>query len=427
MKILVLGATFGTNNMGVSALAAGSIKCVLSQYPEAQVSFLDYGRESSVSYHSSNGQNLAIPLVNMRFSKKFYLRNNIAMLIFQAVLLRFIPFKKFRNWIISENLCLQAIQDADLAAAISGGDSFSDIYGLGRLLYCSLPQMLIILSGKKLVLLPQTYGPFSGKIARTIARWIVTRSALVYSRDLQGLRDLQKLVSLERIPENWSFAYDVAFAIDAVAPASMVVEGATLQRSASNPVVGLNVSGLLLMGGYTGQNMFGLRFDYGEFVRQLIERLIVKKGSRVILIPHVFGSDKESDTSACESLFTEMRDKHPDEIGILRGNYNQSEIKYVIGQCDFFIGSRMHACIAAASQGVPVMAVAYSEKFIGVMQSIGEPSMVADATKLDLDEILEMAEQRFDDRMGQSTKLQKMMPKVRQSALNLFACQYPVA
>ena len=46
-------------------------------------------------------------------------------------------------------------------------------------------------------------------------------------------------------------------------------------------------------------------------------------------------------------------------------------MKYLIGQCDFFVGSRMHSCIAAVSQCVPAVSIAYSDKFIGVMATLG--------------------------------------------------------
>jgi polysaccharide pyruvyl transferase WcaK-like protein len=58
--------------------------------------------------------------------------------------------------------------------------------------------------------------------------------------------------------------------------------------------------------------------------------------------------------------------------------YDQHEIKGVIGLCDFFIGSRMHACIAALSQGIPTVGVAYSRKFEGVFETVGASDWVID-------------------------------------------------
>ena len=57
---------------------------------------------------------------------------------------------------------MKIISEVDIAVAVSGGDSFSDIYGLSRFFYVALPQLLITIMGKKLVFLPQTIGPLKG-------------------------------------------------------------------------------------------------------------------------------------------------------------------------------------------------------------------------------------------------------------------------
>ena len=104
----------------------------------------------------------------------------------------------------------------------------------------------------------------------------------------------------------------------------------------------------------------------------------------------------------------------------MRGTYNQSEIKYLIGQCDFFVGSRMHACIAAISQLVPAVCIAYSDKFAGVMETIGIESMVADARRLSASEILQMVEESFEHRAITRQILKRKIPEVKSAVLNLF-------
>jgi polysaccharide pyruvyl transferase WcaK-like protein len=68
--------------------------------------------------------------------------------------------------------------------------------------------------------------------------------------------------------------------------------------------------------------------------------------------------------------------------------YNAYEIKGIIGLCDFFIGSRMHSCIAALSQGIPTIGVAYSKKFIGIFNSVDLGTYVIDARLYDEDEAI---------------------------------------
>src|SRR5215467_10760818 len=160
VSICLLGASFETSNMGVSALTAGAVKCFLHRWPAAKVFLLDYSK-TGLTYHLEfQGRKICLPLVNMRFSKKFYLRNNIAFLICLALVSRCIPLRKIQQKLTLANECLRRIQEADLVTSLAGGDSFSDIYGLARLLYVALPQLLVLSMRKPLVQLPQTIGPF---------------------------------------------------------------------------------------------------------------------------------------------------------------------------------------------------------------------------------------------------------------------------
>jgi polysaccharide pyruvyl transferase WcaK-like protein len=422
VRVALLGATFETDNMGVGALASGAIKCVLSRYPQARVLLLDYAKSGSVHTLMVDGRQTTVRLVNMRFSNKFYLPNNIAVLLLIALAMKRVPSRKVRSWLASRNRWLCKIEEIDLFAAISAGDNFSDIYGLGRLIYVALPQVLVLLLGKQLVLLPQTFGPYRGKLSRIIAKYILQRAERVYVRDTQSFRQLEGLFGGGRVPDKCEFCYDVAFALDPIAPSQSIVVGLSLSGKRTSSLIGLNLSGLLFMAGYTRNNALGLRSDYKELVYGLIDFLMARKGATVLLVPHVFGTQvgSESDALVCEQVFAALEEKYRGRIGLVRGSYDPGEIKYIIGQCDFFIGSRMHACIAAVSQGVPAVAIAYSDKFLGVMETLGIPSLVVDARKLGKDDILAAVSQCYEKQALIRRHLEKKMPEVRESVLNLF-------
>jgi colanic acid/amylovoran biosynthesis protein len=142
-----------------------------------------------------------------------------------------------------------------------------------------------------------------------------------------------------------------------------------------------------------------------------------------LLVPHVFGSDEssESDVIACDAVYRACGDRYGRHLGLLRGHYDQGEIKYVIGMCDFFIGSRMHACIAALSQCVACVCIAYSDKFIGVMETIDHAGVVADARKLSIDQLLVRVAQSYDCRSTIRQQLEQSMPLVARAALRLFS------
>ena len=421
LRVLLFGATFDTQNMGVGALASGSIRCLTGQRRRVSISLLDYGTDTTVKALDEQGTQISIPVVAMRFSKKLYLPNNIVVLLCLATLLRVIPIVRVRERIVAWNKCLREICAPNLIAAISGGDSFSDIYGLERFLYVSLPLLLTIILRKKLVLLPQTFGPFSGRLPRFIAQWILRRAERAYSRDREGLDVVRALVGAGYDAKKHALSYDVGFIVEPRKACHVEFIGIPANAKCSSVLVGLNVSGLLLSGGYTRNNMFGLRTDYRKLIYRIVDELILKQKATVLLIPHVFGAEpgSESDVLACEDVFAELSSRYDGHLGIVRGTFDQCSIKYVIGQCDFFVGSRMHACIAALSQGIPAVTIAYSRKFLGVLGTIGLPHLVADARKLNENQVIEVIDTALDGREHIAAYLSKRMPSVKESILRL--------
>lgn len=414
----LLGASLDTGNLGVSALAASSIAAILDCFPGAQIRLVDYGKVPRTCEVMHEDRAVKVELINLRFSWKVLLPNNVLRLIFAALVIRLIPLRAMRAWLIRRNPYLLAIRESSIIGSLAGGDSFSDIYGMRRLIYVGLPQILVLAMGKPLTVLPQTLGPFKSRLARIFGGFILRHADQVYARDQQSLEEVRPLMGARR--SKLRCGYDMAFRLDAVAPAALpewVDRGAR-----SGVVVGLNVSGLLYRGGYSQDNMFGLRADYRELLRGLIRYFAIERGAEVVLIPHVLGDEAsiESDPAACKSLLREMKDLCPGKLWLVDGNYDQHQTKYLIGQCDFFLGSRMHACIAALSQGVPAVGLAYSRKFSGVLSSVGVQDLVVDLTRFDTEQALAATKERFNAREAIRHELNRRMPGIRREVAGLF-------
>jgi colanic acid/amylovoran biosynthesis protein len=420
-KIALMGVSFDSPNLGVGALLGGSISAILSNYPNAQISLLDYWRTPLHRTIRFNDRDVAIDLVNLRFSKRLFLPNNIAYLIALSILLRLIPIKSLRNRIIERNSTLKFISETDVFGSIAGGDSFADIYGLSRLFYVGLPQILIILLGKKLILFPQTFGPFKGSFARRIARYIISHSEFVYLRDKKSIDDARKLLPASQASKV-RFCFDVGFLLNPEAKPGYGNSWIADAKANNRPLVGFNVSGLLYSGGYTGKNELGLKADYRVLVEKMIDFLVREKSAAVALVPHVLtenlpGGPGEGDDAVCREIFTRLQSKYPGQIFFAGADFTSSQVKNVIAQCDFFTGSRMHACIAALSQGVPAVAISYSDKFVGVLETIGMTEAVADPRKLDENQILQIIGEAFDRRESSRRHLLTVIPEVQTKAI----------
>lgn len=417
VKVVLLGAGFDTGNMGVAALASGTMASVLDAFPDAEVYLLDYGREAKVYDVRYRDRTFQAELINLRFSKQLFLPNNIARLLGTVLLLRMLP-PAVRQGLIQRNQWLSAINGGHIVGAISGGDSFSDIYGLRRLLYVTLPQVLVLMLQRPLILLPQTYGPFKSRLARAIARFVLKRAHRIYSRDTTGLNVVREL-----IPDSGpavEFAYDMGFALEPQAPPQSTV-ASLVQLKDGRPLVGLNVSGLLYVGGYTGNNMFGLKADYRKLLLLIVEHFATRLDCNLLLIPHVFGDWQESDSSAAAEFWRDLPAKGKSRVHCLEGRFDHHQIKYIIGQCDFFLGSRMHACIAALSQCVPSVALAYSRKFLGVMRSIDMEEVVADLSENDEAQVMVRVVNAYSSRARIREQLGDTIPGVKRKILDLFS------
>ena len=405
-RVVLMGAALDTGNRGVSALASSVIKLVLQVRPDADISFFIGNKSSDHQILDAPTGQTKINIINHRLSPKAGFKKHLFAIFFIACLQKIIPFQMVKKLLIRSLPSLKTLSAADFIGDIHGGDSFSDIYGINRFIMGVLPNIIILLLGKKLVLLPQTYGPYKSLLSQKIAKYIFKKAACIISRDKEGIEVVKKIIGKENEGIKINFCPDVAFVLDAAMPTEVNIEP-SLMRDTPFPLTGLNVNGLLYNGGYTRDNMFGLNYDYKEFARNLVLRLAKDTTSHILLIPHTFGpnGNVNSDPDASLDIIKNLDESYRNRVHMVRGEYDQFAIKGIIGSCDFFIGSRMHACIAALSQGIPTVGVAYSRKFLGVFESIGAGDMVADARKLNADEIINKILLDFGNRDDLKSKL----------------------
>jgi len=144
------------------------------------------------------------------------------------------------------------------------------------------------------------------------------------------------------------------------------------------------------------------------------------KGCEIALIPHVTRGD-ENDQTACRQIFDDIEPLFPGKIHLIDHSLNEAEIKYVIGRCTFLYGSRMHACIAALSQGIPAVGLSYSRKFRGVYETIGSESLVIELSGQKSDDVLVRCRELFENREAHRERLIPHAEKAKTEALSLFS------
>lgn len=255
-------------------------------------------------------------------------------------------------------LSTKIFDGCDIAFNLCAGDGFTDIYGFGRVLSESYMTIIGHNKGCRMVLAPQTIGPFRTALSRAVAKKAMSGCECIFTRDSQSTEFCGELGYKGQLDE----VIDVAFAL----PFNKI------EQDSSSENIGLNVSGLLYNGGYDRKNYFGLSFSYKDYIEKLIETIIAAN-KRVHLIAHVITKDGsvEDDFEICRML----HEKYPETV-LMPRRESPIEVKSYIAGMDVFIGARMHSTIGAFSAGVPVIPVAYSRKFNGLFGTLDYPYFI---------------------------------------------------
>ncbi|MBZ5499109.1 MAG: polysaccharide pyruvyl transferase family protein [Acidobacteriia bacterium] len=418
MKIGIMGTPVSSGNRGVLALGASLINLCSQASYGVDVALLLANRNNKPVPFRVCGEPRLIQVVNCRLSPRSRPQDHLVWILLMSLIYRFLPLRAVRAAIVRSTPWISALAEADFVGDVHGGDSFSDIYGLQRFALGFLMAWTVVLVKGTMVQFPQTYGPYQNPLTRWLARFLLKHSSVIMARDKQSQKLAQELVGPKK---EVLLSPDVAFSLELIRPERIEL-APPLVGPVPPDIIGLNVNGLMYHGGYTRANMFGLKLDYASFLPSLIIALLSDHPGELWLVPHTFApeGDVESDPEASRQL----RDALPQElrarIRIVGREYDQHEIKGVIGECDFFIGSRMHACIAALSQGIPCVAVAYSRKFEGVFDSVSMDDWVVDGRSATNEEAVQRIIQLYSRREAIRERLVQNAAVARSQLQQIF-------
>jgi polysaccharide pyruvyl transferase WcaK-like protein len=381
LRIGIFGSALDTGNLGVSALGMASVFGLSGSGRSLSFTIFDHGAGARARELRGPRGALPVRLLGCAHSRRVYRAGNLA--VMHATL---------RLGLGKLQPMVRELGELDAIFDLSGGDSFGDLYGAWRFRAVTLPKLVALRLGRPLILLPQTYGPFREPGSRATAAGILRKARQSWARDARSFELLKGLLGDDFDAGRHRLGVDVAFGLPAVEPRDGEAAAQIHDFRRRFPLrLGLNVSGLLYHGSAASNGEFGLRAPYRETVARVLRRLLATKDAGVLLVPHVVPpcSEAESDGSACRELVGTLEPQYAARVQVAPELRDPMEAKWVIGQTDWFCGTRMHSCIAALSQGVPTAGIAYSDKALGVFETAGAGDALLDARALGSEQIAE--------------------------------------
>jgi polysaccharide pyruvyl transferase WcaK-like protein len=405
-QLCLFGASPGTGNQGVNALCWSTLDGIARRVT-ADVTVFGYGDNRSRQAVPGSAPPVHFDLRSMSAGRRWWRANHLRRAQYSA------------HAGLRGNAIVREIQASDAVLDVSGGDSFTDLYGMPRFNDITAPKRLALTLGTPLILLPQTYGPFAGQRNERIARDLIADATLAYARDSHSYERMQAILGKRFDPDRHRPGVDLAFGLQPRRPD--VLEPAlqhALDKAVSRPLIGLNISGLLANQAEAAREQFSLVCDYRELVKDLVSELLRSSDAHILLVPHVHAppGHYESDLDACLSLFGQLEQELPAEskerLTVIRSPYDACELKWIISQTDWFCGSRMHSTIAALSTGIATCSLSYSLKTQGVFESCGAGDAACDLRDASAEQALEHALSTWRNRERVSRSIASELPHV---------------
>ena len=416
-RVAIFGATPDSANLGVSALYESILTGLCTVFNDLEVVVFDNQlgcREQWLSL--SKGRQIRVIKFGARGGFRVYRPENLLNMLVCSKL-GFVG-SKFNHGI-------RLLRSCDVVLDISGGDSFSDIYGIKRFNNMYRQKKLVLDLRKPLVLLPQTYGPYQSKKVFAKASRVTKLARLAWARDEDSFEILKQLLGSHFDPEIHKRGVDVAFGLKPVLESNSLppqLKVLLSQEKRSRPLAGINVSGLIYNNPDRARERYGLKVDYDRLMFDLVRAFIDRTNCHIVLVPHVVEEvgHYESDISACNGLLDSFSHSAADRISLAPSNLSASSAKGLIAELDWFCGTRMHATIAALSSGVPTATIVYSDKAKGVFATCNQERFAFDPRTQSADEIIAGVLSAYDKRDRIHEELREVAIRITKQAIDPF-------
>ena len=257
--------------------------------------------------------------------------------------------------------------------------------------------------GKKLVLLPNSYGPFDGLTVESQLKKGLGKSDLVLAREHVSSAALSKLLNKE-VP----VVPDLGFYLqmDKKQDGWAILEKYGFNRE--DKIVGMTVRPWRFAGSENPEELFE---RYLISLKKVIE-FANSKGLKVALFNQSIGPNAhEDDRNAILKLSKICNNDTTKMFTWVNENPTCDILKTVYSNMYFFIGTRFHSLIFSMTSEVPSISIAYGgNKGVGIMKDFGLGDYVVKIDEVTEDSLITIFEKALKNYDGIKEKLAAKLP-----------------
>lgn len=256
---------------------------------------------------------------------------------------------------------------------------------------------------KKVVMMGTSIEPITNKLVKKMTENILKKVDYIYAREVITFDYLQQF-----LPKNkFELIPDMAFMLEDV---KKNIDYVDEWKKSFNKIYGITVRKWEFPEENNGKELFE---NYKMELAKFIEYKAEKDNSLFVFVPQVI-VQHGNDADVAKDIKNLLQDKYRNNFIILEDDIHPNEVKQLIWNFDFFIGTRMHSNIFATSMGVPTIAIAYEKKTNGIMHTVELDDYVLEMNSITFEDLKTISEIQLKNETEIRNKLKNIIPKIRE-------------
>lgn len=157
-----------------------------------------------------------------------------------------------------------------------------------------------------------------------------------------------------------------------------------------------------------------------DIMAEVVDYIVEQTNGHIVFFPHCIGPTEAHDDRTGAALVYE-RSRHKDSLHLINDDYCVSDLKGMIGQCDFFLGERTHSVIGAASMCIPCAVISQPDDYrtVGILGKMaGMSDWIYNVKELKAETLKEFFSNAWSAREAIREHLTRQIPKVVEMSLS---------
>ena len=269
------------------------------------------------------------------------------------------------------------------------------------LFYIRLAQRL----NKKVIIFPNSFGPFEGLTVKKQVISVLSKVDLIYARENVSAEKLSDLLN-KKIPVEMDLGFFLKTGDEIIA--KQILD--KYQLKDSDRIVGVTIRPWRFPGLTNPEELYQ---KYLNSVEVLVKKLIEKNYKIVFCNQSIGPNAHEDDRNAIKELL--IRFEPNDQLIWLNENLPCDILKTIYSKFDFFVGTRFHSIIFSLTSLIPSIAIGYGgNKAKGIMGDFNLDEYVVQIHEVNPERLCEM----FDSLEKNELKVKKELESKMQLVID---------